>query len=42
MKEVRAVGVLQPVRRKEFTMGVVLMWTIHDFPAYGIVSSCQH
>jgi len=41
-KGVRVVDVLQPVRRREFTMRAVLMWTIHDFLAYGIVSGCQH
>jgi hypothetical protein len=41
-KGVRAVDVLQPIRRREFTMKVVLMWTIHDFPACGIVYGCQH
>ncbi len=34
--------ILQLVKRKEFTMKVVLMWTIHDFLAYGIVYGCQH
>jgi hypothetical protein len=41
-KGVKAVDVLQLVRRREFTMRAVLMWTIHDFPAYGTVSGCQH
>jgi hypothetical protein len=39
---VRAVDVLQLVRRREFTMRAVLMGTIHNFPIYGIVSGCQH
>jgi hypothetical protein len=41
-KGVMAVGVLQLVRRREFTMKAILMWTIHDFPAYGIVFGYQH
>jgi hypothetical protein len=41
-KKVRAMDVLQPIKRREFTMRAVLMWTIHDFPAYGIISSCEH
>jgi hypothetical protein len=34
-KGVRAVDVLQPIRRREFTMRAILMWTIHDFPLMG-------
>ncbi len=34
--------VLQPVRKKKFTMRTVFMWIIHDFPTYGIIFSCQH
>ncbi len=41
-KVVRVVDVLQLVKRREFTMRVVLMWTIQDFPAYGIIFGCQH
>jgi hypothetical protein len=41
-KGVRAMDVLQPVKRREFTMRAILMWTIHNFPTHGIVSSCQH
>jgi hypothetical protein len=41
-KRVRAMDVFQPIRRREFTMRAVLMWTIHDFPTYGIVFGCQH
>jgi hypothetical protein len=41
-KGVRTVDVLQPVRSREFTMRAVLMWTIHNFPAYGIVFGFQH
>ncbi len=41
-KGMRGVDVLQPLGRKQFIMRAILMWTIHDFPGYGIVSSCQH
>jgi hypothetical protein len=41
-KGVKVVDVLQPVKRREFTMRAILMWTIHDFPAYGKVYGCQH
>jgi len=41
-KGVRAVDVLQPVKRRQFTMRVVLMRKIHDFLAYMIVFGCQH
>jgi hypothetical protein len=29
-----------PSTRTMFTMKGMLMWTIHDFPAYGLVSWC--
>jgi hypothetical protein len=32
-KGVKDVDVLQPVKRREFTIRVILMWTIHNFPA---------
>jgi hypothetical protein len=41
-KGVKVVDVLHTIRRREFTMKAILMWTIHDFPAYGIISGCQH
>jgi hypothetical protein len=41
-KGVRGVDVLQPPGRRQFIMRAILMWTIHDFPGYGIVSGCQH
>jgi hypothetical protein len=41
-KGVRGVDILQPLGRRQFIMKAILMWTIHDFPGYGIVSCCQH
>jgi hypothetical protein len=41
-KGVRAVDVLQSVKRREFTMRAILMRAIHDFLAYKIVFGCQH
>jgi hypothetical protein len=29
-----------PAVRTMFTMKAMLMWTIHDFPTYGLVSGC--
>jgi hypothetical protein len=34
--------VLQPLGHRTFVLRAMLMWTIHDFSGYGLVSSCQH
>jgi hypothetical protein len=34
--------VLQPPGCRTFVLKAMLMWTIHDFLGYGLVSSCQH
>jgi len=39
---VRGVDVLEPPGRRQFIMRAILMWTMHDFPGYRIVSGCQH
>jgi hypothetical protein len=39
---VRGLNILQPIGRRKFLMRAILMWTIHDFPRYGLVSGCQH
>jgi hypothetical protein len=39
---VQGLDVMQPVGGWLFTLRVILMWTIHNFPGYGIVSGCQH
>ncbi len=39
---VRGLDILQPIGRRQFLMRAILMWTIHDFPGYGLVSGCQH
>jgi hypothetical protein len=41
-KGVRGVDLLQPLEKRQFIMRAILIWTIHDFPRYGIVSGCQH
>ncbi len=28
--------------QKHFTLRTILMWTIHDFPTYGLVANCVH
>jgi hypothetical protein len=39
---VRGLDILQAIGRRQFLMRAMLMWTIHDFPRYGLVSGCQH
>jgi hypothetical protein len=39
---VRGLDILQPIGKRQFLMRAILMWTIHDFPGYGLVSRCQH
>jgi len=41
-KGVKRLDVLQAQRRHEFNLKVLLIWIIHDFPGYGLLSSCQH
>src|SRR5450759_1521849 len=31
----------KPVRDRKFTLRAILMWTINDFPAYGLLSGQQ-
>jgi hypothetical protein len=39
---VRGLDILQPIGKRQFLMRAILMWTIHDFPGYGLTSRCQH
>jgi hypothetical protein len=39
---VRGLDILQPIGKRRFLMKAILMWTIHDFPGYGLVFRCQH
>jgi hypothetical protein len=41
-KGVAGLDILQPPSRQTFVLKAMLMWTIHDFLGYGLVSSCQH
>jgi len=41
-KGVKRLDVLQVQRRREFNLKGILNWIIHDFPGYGLLSSCQH
>ncbi len=41
-KGVARLDVLQPPGCRTFVLRAMLMWTIHDFPGYGLVSGCQH
>lgn len=36
---VLAVNMSKPMNDKRFTLQAILMWTINDFPAYGLLSS---
>jgi hypothetical protein len=41
-KGVAGLDILQPLGCRTFVLKAMLMWTIHDFPGYGLVSGCQH
>jgi hypothetical protein len=41
-KGVARLDILQPPGCRAFVLKAMLMWTIHDFPGYGLVSGCQH
>jgi hypothetical protein len=41
-KGVARLDILQPLGRQAFVLRAMLMWTIHDFLGYGLVSGCQH
>ncbi len=41
-KGVAGLDILQPPSCRAFVLKAMLMWTIHDFPGYGLVSGCQH
>jgi hypothetical protein len=41
-KGVKDVDVLDTLGRRQFIMRAILLWTIHDFPGYKIVSGYQH
>jgi hypothetical protein len=37
-----AYDVARPNGQRHFTLRTILMWTIHDFLAYGLVVGCVH
>jgi hypothetical protein len=39
---VTGLGILQPIGKRQFLMRAILMWTIHDFPRYGLIYGCQY
>ncbi len=41
-KGVAGLDILQPLGCRAFVLKAMLMWTIHDFLGYGLVSGCQH
>jgi hypothetical protein len=41
-KGVAAYDVARPNGQRHFTLRAILMWTIHDFLAYGLVVGCVH
>ncbi len=41
-REVVAYDVARPNGQRHFTLRTILMWTIHDFPTYGLVAKCVH
>jgi hypothetical protein len=41
-KGVLAYDIFKPLSSRSFTLRGVLLWTIHDFPSYGIVTRVAH
>jgi hypothetical protein len=41
-KGMEGIDVLKPIVSRQFIMKAILMWTMHDFPRYGVVYGCQH
>jgi hypothetical protein len=41
-KGVAAYDVARVKRQQHFTLKTILIWTIHDFPTYGLVAGCVH
>jgi hypothetical protein len=41
-KGVPTYDVARLVGHRQFTLRAILMWTIHDYPMYGLVSRCVH
>jgi len=41
-KGMEGLDVFKPIRSRQIIMKAILMWTIHDFPGYGVVYGCQH
>jgi hypothetical protein len=42
LQELWAYDVQKPLGYRSFTLRGVLLWTIHDFPRYGIIARVEH